>query len=86
MKVLKAPDDGKAWEYDVMCSKCDAILRIDRGDVRYSPPWGDCRENGPESFSCTCAICKSAVDVPAGHVSEAVKRHVRDRYSYGRRG
>lgn len=76
MKVISKPDTTN-WKYRHTCVKCEAVLDVEKGDVKYHNYPGDFRDPGYETWSANCPICSSSISVPVSAIPKAVQMEIK---------
>lgn len=74
MKILKAPDTD--WSHKYTCS-CEALLEIEKGDVKYQFYSGMGRETDYETWTAKCPICEKEISIPVTKIPVAVRLEIK---------
>lgn len=76
MKVLKPGKWNDPWKVELTCTKCEAILEVEEGDLL--PIWvnGSYCESGDPAIGYTCGVCGKINAVPSKMIYERVRNEV----------
>ena len=75
MKIISRPDTN--WKYKHTCSKCDAVLEVEKGDVKHKNYPGDQREPGYETWSAICPVCSNTFSIQATAIPKVVQIEIK---------
>lgn len=73
MKIIKQPDTS--WSCQHTCSQCEAVLELEKTDIRCNYYSGSQYQNDPPSYSyyAICAVCGCSFSISVDSIPKIVK-------------
>jgi len=81
MKIIKAPNTN--WTYKYVCGACTAELEVEKQDVTCTHYDGHGRERSYESWTSSCPICSTTINIDDEAIPKAVQIEIKRKSNSG---
>lgn len=79
MKIISKPDTN--WNTRHTCLHCEAVLEVDKSDIKSTYYDGDIRDPGYFKYTADCPICHVSFEILRSLLPKAVQLEIQNKGS-----